>query len=392
MDLRVALLAMGAFAVGTDSFVIAGLLPQFSTAYQVGLPAAGQLVTAYALCFALSAPMLAALTCNLSRTKVLVVGLSIFAAANLAGALSTYFVTALLARACAGLGAGLFTPTASAAAASLVTPNQKHRALATVMLGLSVATAIGSPLGVFLASIVGWRAILLVIALLSACIALAIGFLLPALDRSLPLSLRDRVQPLRTTRVALTLASTFLVLMGLYVTYTYCSVVFGQATDHNPRNLAFLLAVWGTAGIIGSLLGRLADRWGGRTIVNMALAVLVLDFGLIYLVGETFAGAVVGVAIWGVCGWAFVIPQQHRLISAAPQIAPVSIALHLSAVYAGTSLSGVIGALALQLAPAIMLVLVSAVFVLFGWVVSEVLFITERSVSSSVQSQALMAR
>lgn len=385
IDVRVGLLAVGAFAVGTDSFVIAGLLPDLATAYHVGLPAAGQLVTAYALSLAIFAPMLATFTCKLSRAKVLVVGLLIFALANLAGALATHFAEALLARGCAGLGAGLFTPTASAVAAELVAPNQKHRALSTVMLGLSLATAIGSPLGVFLAPSIGWRNILLVIALLSACVALAIGSLFPHLDRSSPLSLRDRVRPLGTRRVALILGSTFLVLTGLYVTYTYSSVVFGKATDYQPHNLALLLAIWGIAGTVGSVLGRTADRFGDRTIVNVALAALVLDFCFIYVAGTTFYGAVVGIAIWGVCGWAFVIPQQHRLISAAPQVAPVLIALHLTAVYGGTSLSGVIGAVALQLVPPMMLTLFSGALVLFGWAVSEVLFMNEGLESPSYE-------
>ena len=176
------------------------------------------------------------------------------------------------------------------------------------MLGLSLATAIGSPLGVFLAPSIGWRNILLVIALLSACVALAIGSLFPHLDRSSPLSLRDRVRPLGTRRVALILGSTFLVLTGLYVTYTYSSVVFGKATDYQPHNLALLLAIWGIAGTVGSVLGRTADRFGDRTIVNVALAALVLDFCFIYVAGTTFYGAVVGIAIWGVCGWAFADP------------------------------------------------------------------------------------
>jgi predicted MFS family arabinose efflux permease len=383
IDVRVGLLAVGAFAVGTDSFVIAGLLPDLATTYHVGLPVAGQLVTAYALCLAIFAPMLATFTCKLSRARVLVVGLLIFALANLAGALATHFTEALLARGCAGLGAGLFTPTASAMAAELVAPNQKHRALSTVMLGLSVATAIGSPLGVFLAPSIGWRNILLAIALLSASLALAIGLLFPHLGQSSPLSLRERIRPLGTSRVALILGSTFLALTGLYVTYTYSSIVFGKATDDQPSNLALLLATWGIAGTVGSVLGRTAARFGDRTIVNVALAALVFDFCFIYVAGTTFYGAIVGVAIWGICGWAFVIPQQHRLISAAPQVAPVLIALHLTAVYAGTSLSGVVGAVALQLVSPITLTLVSGALVLLGWVASEVLFTTENLESLS---------
>jgi len=346
--------------------------------YGISLPAAGQLVTVYALSFAVFSPILAVFTCKLSRVKVLVVGLAVFSLANLLGAFCTHFVLALLMRALAGLGAGLFTPTASAVAVTLAGPDRKNRALATVMLGLSVATAVGTPLGVFLAEFLGWRMIFLFIAVMSACIALSIVWRFPQLQPPPRLSLRDRVRPMATLRVALTLSCTFLVLMGLYVTYTYSSVVFAQATGHQSRYLAILLMVWGSAAIVGSFVGRSADRFGNRVIINGALGVLVLDFVFIYLAGSTLYGALAGIAIWGVCGWAFVIPQQHRLISAAPEIAPVLVALHLTAVYAGTSLSGVIGAIVLQLASPITLALISAGLIFCGWIVSEGLIALER--------------
>lgn len=57
------------FAVGTDGFVIAGLLPQLAADLDVGVPAAGQLVTAFALAFAVSAPMLGAITSVDARSK-----------------------------------------------------------------------------------------------------------------------------------------------------------------------------------------------------------------------------------------------------------------------------------------------------------------------------------
>jgi predicted MFS family arabinose efflux permease len=42
-------LTLGAFAIGTEGFMIAGLLPALARDLNVGLPAAGHLVTAFSL-------------------------------------------------------------------------------------------------------------------------------------------------------------------------------------------------------------------------------------------------------------------------------------------------------------------------------------------------------
>jgi len=43
VDLRLLVLALGMFALGTDNFVIAGLLPEIARGFHVGIGAAGQM-------------------------------------------------------------------------------------------------------------------------------------------------------------------------------------------------------------------------------------------------------------------------------------------------------------------------------------------------------------
>lgn len=50
-------LALGAFAIGTEGFMIAPLLPGIASSVGVSVAAAGQLVTAFALAYALSSPL-----------------------------------------------------------------------------------------------------------------------------------------------------------------------------------------------------------------------------------------------------------------------------------------------------------------------------------------------
>lgn len=81
-DPRVWLLALGTFAIGTDAFVVSGILSAVAGDLRIGLDAAGQVVTAYALTYALNAPVLAALTARLPRERIVTRALGLFALAN----------------------------------------------------------------------------------------------------------------------------------------------------------------------------------------------------------------------------------------------------------------------------------------------------------------------
>ena len=75
MAMSVLWLAVAAFAIGTEAFVIAGLLPVIASDLQISLAATGQLVTAYALTYAIGSPILAVTFNNLDRRTVLTLAL-----------------------------------------------------------------------------------------------------------------------------------------------------------------------------------------------------------------------------------------------------------------------------------------------------------------------------
>ena len=58
-------MALGTFAIGTESFMIAPLLPKIAADLSVSVSTAGQLVTAFTLALALSSPVLTALTARM---------------------------------------------------------------------------------------------------------------------------------------------------------------------------------------------------------------------------------------------------------------------------------------------------------------------------------------
>ncbi|HEX7913726.1 MAG TPA: MFS transporter [Paraburkholderia sp.] len=372
MDRRLLVLACGMFAIGTDSFVVAGVLPQVSASLRVPVALAGQMVTLYALSYALLSPVIAAAAAQWPRKRLLLTGLAVFVLANVITALAPSIGLVLGSRLLAGLGAAMFSPTATATGASLVPPEQRGRALAVVIAGLSSATALGAPLGTFIGGWLDWRATMWFVAAIGAVAALGVTWRLRDIPTAPAVSLERRLAPLGDTPVLLTLLTTWLVYTGLFLTYTYIGLTFDRATGGDARVLAGLLLLWGVAATVGNLAaGRLTDHFGSRRIINVAIAIVALDFALLPWTSASLATAAPALVVWGMCGWGLLVPQQHRLISIAPVAAPVLLGLNSTAIYTGVSMSGVIGGAVITWFDRHFLGLVGAAFITVGFFVAE---------------------
>ena len=372
MDKRLLVLASGMFAIGSDSFVVAGVLGQVSASLGVSVALAGQMVTLYALSYALLSPVIAAAAAHWPRKRLLLAGLAVFVAGNVITAVAPSIELVLASRLLAGLGAAMFSPTATAAGASLVPPEQRGRALAIVIAGLSSATALGAPLGTFIGGWLDWRATMWFVAIVGTIAAAGVAWRLPDIPNPPPVSLSRRLAPLGDARVLLTLLTTWLVYAGLFLVYTYIGSSFDRATGGDARVLAGLLLLWGVAATAGNLAaGRLTDRFGSRRIINIAIALVALDFALLPWSSASLATAIPALIVWGVCGWGVLVPQQHRLIGITPGAAPLLLGLNSAAVYVGVSISGLAGGAALGWFDSHFLGLAGAVFITAALFVAE---------------------
>lgn len=372
MDKRLLVLASGMFAIGTDSFVVAGVLPQVSASLGVSVALAGQMVTLYALSYALLSPIIAAVAAHWPRKQLLLAGLAVFVVGNIVTAMAPSIGLVLASRVLAGLGAAMFSPTATATGASLVPPEQRGRALAIVVAGLSSATALGAPMGTFIGGWLDWRATMWFVAAVGMLAAVSVAWRLPKIPTPPPVSLGRRLSPLSDARVLLTLLTTWLVYAGLFLVYTYIGSSFDRATGGDTRVLAGLLLLWGVAATVGNLAaGRLTDRFGSRRIINASIAIVALDFALLPWTSVSLLTAVPALVIWGMCGWGLFVPQQHRLIGIAPSSAPLLLGLNSAALYVGVSMSGLIGGAAITWFDSYALGLVGAVFIAAALIVAE---------------------
>lgn len=350
MDSRLLVLAIGMFALGTDSYVVAGVLPEIARAFDVSVGAAGQMTTVYSVTFALLSPTIAAIAASVPRKNLLLAGAATFVISNLATAIAPTFAVALLTRAFAGLGAAMFSPTATGSAAILVTAERRGFALSVVVAGLTLSTALGSPAGAVIGGLGDWRWTMVFVAALGTVAGLGVLTFLTEVPLTPAVSLGKRLAPLADVRVGLTLATTFLGLTGIFTVYTYFAVAFDRAIGGNAVVLGALLVLWGAAGTFANLAsGRLIDRIGSRKVILAMLAVLAIDSALIPWTSAQLWTAVPAILIWGASGWGLLVPQQHRLVSLAPSIAPILLGLNTAGSFFGISAAGIVGAMGIQI-------------------------------------------
>lgn len=346
-------LAVAAFAIGTEAFVIAGLLPVVAADLQISLAATGQLVTAYALTYAIGSPILAVTFNNLDRRTVLTLALCCFIAGNLLAVVAGSFAMLLASRMLMALGAGLCMPTALAVAVAIASPERRGRAIALVTSGLTVATVLGVPLGTWIGNHYGWRATFILVAGLGA---VALAGLLFGLPRGLPrntATLGQRLAVARRPAVLHALSITAFWAMGGFTVFTYLAVPLREL-GLSPTEISLALLIFGIAAAIGNMLGgTLADRIGPVPtstlgLITMVMALTLQSVTLKFLPPEYARPVFLSlIFFWGIGGWTFYPGQAANLVQIEPHASMIALSLNASAMYLGFAIGGALGGIVL---------------------------------------------
>ena len=353
-------MALGAFAIGTEGFMIAPLLPRLAGDLKVSVAEAGQLVTVFALTYALSSPILTALTGALNRRRLLVFSMIGFAAANgVAFAARDYWML-MGARVLLAVAAGLYSPNANALAGALVSAERRGSALAIVSGGTSIAVALGVPLGSMVGAKFGWRAMFVGVGVLAliATLGLLAGLARDVGSKLHVSSLRERIGVIRQPGVLRTLLVTTLWATGAYTVYTYIATFLHATAGIEGAYLSAVLFVWGLSAAIGIFAGgTLTDRHGPQPVIVLGLALTALAFASLSVSATLLSQAVavapvmVAIVVWGLSAWAFFPAQQTRLIGVAGiRVAPIVLSLNASFMFLGFSLGAALGSVTLTYA------------------------------------------
>ncbi len=358
--LTLCLMATGTFAIGTDAFIVAGILDEISGTFAVSPAQAGQLISIFALAYMLFAPLTAWLLGNLNRKHILQLALMLFIAGNLVCAYADSFLQMSAGRVLAALGAACYTPQAAAAAVGLVAEKRRGLAISIVYGGMTLAIALGIPFGTFLARLIGWREIFLLIALLGAVSLLGLSLALSAIAAPGKHTLKERLAPLRQKAVLTTLLITFFAVCSEHIVYSYVSVLLKNTQFGPEAILPIALLVFGIGAVIGNFVsGLLTDTFGSKFVLLFSVSIQTVSLFLLTFYVSSPWWVLAIFLVWGITGWMYLVPIQHHLLSLSKRFGALTVSLNSSVLYAGIAAGGMLGGLMLYSLPAFYLPLFS---------------------------------
>ena len=344
--LAVVALALGGFGIGTTEFVAMGLLPDIAIALGVSEPTAGHVISAYALGVVVGAPLIAALTARMARRKLLLALMALFTIGNLASMVAPSYESLIAARFLAGLPHGAYFGVAALAAAHLMGPQNRAKAVAHVLTGLTVATVVGVPAASWLGQSLGWRSAFGLVVVVGVLTLVALWFWLPnqlkAIRATSPLT---ELGALRRPQVWLALLVGMIGFGGMFAVYTYVTTTMTDVAGLSRSLVPLALMMFGLGMFFGNLVGgRLADRSVVRALyLSMgALATMLTIFvvashnpwtALLVLFGIGLTGSAVGPAL------------QTRLMDVAHDAQTLAAALNHSALNIGNATGAWVGGL-----------------------------------------------
>jgi predicted MFS family arabinose efflux permease len=352
---RIPVLAAASFATATQSFVFAALLGELAADLDVTVAQAGQLGTAFALTFGLSAPIVASLVGRFERRTVMVTALLVLAALNLLIVLVTAFPALLGLRAAAGIAAGGVIPAASAAAFALAPPHQRGRAVAMVIGGTTAAFLLGIPLGAVVGQFFGWRGCFAFAGSIAIGAAIAIRLLVPRVpgDRG---GLAGGMAALRIAGVPTSLALNLLTFTSVFAVAAYIGPLTNRVSGLAGSGVGMMQALVGVASLAALPLGaRLADG-GGRAALLLPVGVLAANLLYIALLAGMADGTglalplqAVAVLVSSGCLFAQAPVVASRLAMLAPEARGFVMACNASSIFLGQAGGAALGGLGIAL-------------------------------------------
>jgi DHA1 family inner membrane transport protein len=346
MPIGLIALALGGFGIGLTEFVIAGLLPEVATDFQVNEAAAGWLISGYALAVVVGALGLTAAVTRLPRKPVLLGLMVLFIAGNAVSALAPTYEVMLSGRILAALCHGAFFGIGSVVAAGMVAPEKRASAIAIMFTGLTAANVLGVPFGTLLGQALGWRSTFWAITAIGVIALIGLAVLVPRSTEAAPSNgLLHELTAFRSGQVWLSIAVTVLGFGGMFGAFTYIAYTLTEVSGFASAAVPWLLIVFGVGMFVGNALGgRFADRALDKSLVTI-LAGLAVVLAAFAFVASSQLATIAALLLMGFFGFATVAGLQMRVMKYADHAPTLASGANIAAFNLGNALGAWIGGL-----------------------------------------------
>ncbi|MEX3424129.1 MFS transporter [Staphylococcus hominis] len=352
--MRVATFIISVFIVGMVEMMVAGIMNLMSGDLGVSEAIIGQLVTLYALTFAICGPILVKLTNRFAVRPVLLLTLVAFIIGNAMIAMAPNFIILVIGRILSSAAASLIIVKVLALTAMLTIPKNRGKMIGVVYTGFSGANVFGVPIGTMIGDAIGWRFTFLFIIIVSMIAGVLMMVYLPStselnqVQRQLGSTSNKQLNTskiLRPVEVVKYLAITFLILVANSVTFVYINPLILNH-GHQMGFVSLALLVNGIAGVIGTSLGGiLADKLSSKHWLIIAFSIFIVMMLIMNLILHTVTLLLIGLFIWNIVQWSTNPAIQSGIIEHVEGDTSQVMSWNMSSLNAGIGFGGIIGGL-----------------------------------------------
>ncbi|MFP5163577.1 MFS transporter [Staphylococcus equorum] len=350
--MRIATFILSIFIVGMVEMMVAGIMNLMSNDLGVSEAIIGQLVTLYAITFAIAGPILVKVTNRFSPRPVLLWALVMFMLGNVIIAVAPDFTILVFGRILSSAAAALIVVKILALTALLTAPQHRGKMIGIVYSGFSGANVFGVPIGTIIGDLVGWRFTFLFIVAVSILVGILMYFYVPdpefkASTTSTSSQKRGSSYSkiLRPAEITKYLGITFLLLVANSVTFIYINPLM-LSSGHDLSFVSIALLINGIAGVIGTSMGGvLSDKLTSKRWLTIATSIFILMMLVLNVFLPGTGLLLMVIFIWNIMQWSTNPAVQSGIIEHVDGDTSQVMSWNMSSLNAGIGTGGIIGGL-----------------------------------------------
>lgn len=329
-----ALIVLLGFSLGVSEFVVIGIEPELAEHYHSSLAQIGDLISLFALSYAVATPSLAIVTARFQRSRLLAIYLLVFVAANFAAMVAPSLGILMASRVVMGAVAGPLLAVGTTYVSDLLGPWKSSMGISVVYAAFSIALVLATSAGRMVVALWSWHVALVAAFAFSVITAVLLVAVLPkerGRKREGALtSPRHQVGLLKERAVVFGVLIFMFGVGGVYAFYGYVTPYLETDLGLNNGQSGTVLLTFGCICFFSDLLsGWLDGKFGMKSLPPVFVVLTAALLGL-WLSGTNVAPALVAMGFIALLMYAFSIQAISMFMDIARKHHPGALVLAAS--------------------------------------------------------------
>lgn len=274
-----------------------GLLTEVASDLKIALSAAGSLVSAFALSFAIGTPIFTALLSRFSKYPLILALIGVFIVGNMITAISGSYGLLLVSRVITAVVTGVLIALAMAVTSETMPLEKRGPVISIIFTGFTVASVLGVPLGTFIGQWGGWHLSYWFTTLLGIVSLIASFATIPKGMKGVRSSLKKQLRLFAYPRIVLAFFIPALSIAATYSVYTYLAPLLQDVLFVPARYISLVFLLYGIVSIFSTLIGGKLAAGGGMGKIRYVFLAQAVVLASLYVSSGSLAGGLVSISL-----------------------------------------------------------------------------------------------